>query len=230
MAAAAAAGQALVVWGGWDGHQPREVGELFQRVLIEEGFKVDLSDTLESFNDESQLSRLDLIGPVWTCGNLKPEQQNALCGSVRNAGVGIAGVHGGMGDAFRNNCEYQFMTGGQWVAHPGNDGVRYTVRIKDRAHPVTEGVSDFKVVSEQYYMHVDPGIKVLADTIFPAPGIDGPHVPNGEVAMPVLWTKMYGKGRVFYSSIGHQARTVAEEPHLTIMRRGFRWAAAGKPR
>ena len=220
--------KALIVWGGWDGHQPKEVGELFQRVLSEDGFTVELSASLEAFNDEAKLSQLDLIVPVWTCGVLKPEQQAALCAAVRKAGVGIAGCHGGMCDAFRNSCEYQFMTGGQWVAHPGNDSVRYTVRIKDRAHPITEGLNDFDVVSEQYYMHVDPGLKVLADTIFPVPGVDGPHVPNGQITMPVLWTKMYGKGRVFYSSIGHQTSTVAEEPHLSIMRRGFKWAAEGK--
>jgi type 1 glutamine amidotransferase len=133
-----------------------------------------------------------------------------------------------MCDAFRNACEYQFMTGGQWVAHPGSDGVRYTVNIKVQDHPITRGIKDFDVVSEQYYMHVDPGLKVLADTKFPTPGADGPHLPNGEIRMPVLWTKMYGKGRVFYSSVGHAAKTVEEEPHLTIMRRGFAWAAAGK--
>jgi type 1 glutamine amidotransferase len=222
------AGKALVVWGGWDGHQPKEVGELFRRVLSEDGFQVELSDTLEAFNDEAKLSQLDLIVPHWTCGQLKPEQQAALTGAVRKAGVGIAGCHGGMCDAFRNSCEYQFMTGGQWVSHPGNDQVRYTVRIKDRGHPVTEGIRDFEVHSEQYYMHVDPAVKVLADTVFPVPGVDGPHVPNGQVNMPVLWTKMYGKGRVFYSSIGHQVSNVQAEPHLAILRRGFKWAAEGK--
>lgn len=221
------AGKALIVWGGWDGHQPREVGELFRRVLGEDGFDVTLSDTLDAFNDESQLRQFSLIVPHWTMGNLTGEQQAALTGAVRS-GVGIAGCHGGMCDAFRTSCEYQFMTGGQWVAHPGNDGVRYTVRITDKAHPVTEGIADFDVVSEQYYLHVDPAIKVLADTRFPAPGVTGPHDGNGPVNMPVLWTKMYGQGRVFYSSIGHHAATVAAEPHLTIMRRGFRWAAAGK--
>jgi type 1 glutamine amidotransferase len=220
--------KALIVWGGWDGHQPKEVAEVFRRVLSEEGFDVEVSDTLDSFNDEAKLRQLDLIVPCWTAGQLKAEQQTALCAAVREDGVGIAGCHGGMCDAFRNSCEYQFMTGGQWVAHPGNDGVRYTVRITDKNHPVTNGIGDFEVASEQYYMHVDPGIKVLADTKFPVAGIDGPHVPNGETIMPVLWTKMYGKGRVFYSSLGHQASIVEAEPHLTIMRRGFKWAAAEK--
>lgn len=219
------AGQALIVWGGWDGHQPKEVSEIFRRVLSEDGFDVELSNTLDSFNDEQKLRQLDLIVPVWTFGSLSNDQQNALCAAVRDGGVGIAGCHGGMCDAFRTSCEYQFMTGGQWVAHPGNDGVRYTVNIRVNDHPVTRGIESFEVASEQYYMHVDPGIKVLADTIFPAPGADGPHVPNGRTVMPVLWTKMYGKGRVFYSSLGHSAAIVEAEPHLTIMRRGFRWAA-----
>jgi len=211
----------LIVWGGWDGHQPKEVGELFRRVLSEEGFQVEVSDSLDAFNEEARLSQLDLIVPVWTCGNLKPEQQAALCGAVRKGGVGIAGCHGGMGDAFRNNCEYQFMTGGQWVAHPGNDTVRYTVNIRSSASPITTGITDFEVTSEQYYMHVDPAIEVLATTTFTgehAPWIDG-------VVMPVVWKKSYGAGRVFYSSLGHRAYELDVPEIRTLMTRGMLWAA-----
>jgi hypothetical protein len=128
-----------------------------------------------------------------------------------------------MCDSFRDATEWQFMTGGQWVAHPGNDRVKYTVHITENSHPITEGIADFEVRSEQYYMHVDPANKVLATTRFPT--ADGPHVPNGIVDMPVVWTKLYGKGRVFYSSVGHTAAIVEAEPHLTILRRGCRWAA-----
>jgi type 1 glutamine amidotransferase len=218
------AGNALIVWGGWDGHQPEQVAEVFRGILAEDGFAVEVSSSLDSFNDQAKLAALDLIVPCWTAGVLKPEQQAALCGAVKG-GVGIAGAHGGMCDAFRNSCEYQFMTGGQWVAHPGNDGVKYIVEIKIKDHPITKGVSDFQVSSEQYYMHVDPGIKVLASTKFPTPGADGPHVPNGQIDMPVIWTKMYGKGRVFYHSIGHAASLLSDEPIKTITRRGFLWAA-----
>ncbi|MEO6435012.1 MAG: ThuA domain-containing protein, partial [Tepidisphaeraceae bacterium] len=196
----------------------------FRGVLAEAGFDVEMSETLESFSDEAKLKALDLIVPCWTCGTLKPEQQASLCGAVKS-GVGIAGVHGGMCDAFRNSCEYQFMTGGQWVAHPGNDGVKYTVRITEKDHPIMKGIDDFEVKSEQYYLHVDPGIKVLATMRFPAAGVTGPHDPNGPVEMPTVWTKMYGKGRVFYDALGHQADIVAAEPNRTIMGRGFLWAA-----
>lgn len=213
--------RALIVWGGWEGHQPREVADIFQRVLREDGFEVEVSDTLDAFKDRA-VGELSLIVPVWTMGRITPEQLDPVTKAVAG-GVGIAGCHGGMCDAFRDAPEWQFMTGGQWVAHPGNDGVKYRVRILTRDHPVTSGLDDFEVASEQYYMHVDPAVKVLATTRFPV--ADGPHVPNGPVEMPVVWTKLYGKGRVFYSSLGHQADIVAMKPCLTLMRRGFSWAA-----
>ena len=214
--------KALIVWGGWDGHQPKEVAEIFDRVLKEEGFATEVSDTLDSFKDESKLLGLSLIVPVWTMGQITPEQVNPVLKAVKS-GVGMAGCHGGMCDSFRLNTEWQFLTGGQWVAHPGNDGVRYTVNIREKNNPIMEGIKDFEVASEQYYMHVDPAIKVLATTRFPI--ADGPHVGNGPVDMPVVWTKVYGQGRVFYSSLGHDVKVVESEPHLTIMRRGFNWAA-----
>ena len=214
--------QALIVWGGWDGHEPRQVAEIFRRVLADDGFTVDVSDTLDAFADEAKLRKLNLIVPVWTMGKISNEQQNAVCAAVRS-GVGIAGCHGGMCDAFRECAEWQFMTGGQWVAHPGNDGVKYTVHIGPTKSPITERLKDFDVSSEQYYMHVDPAVRVLASTRFPT--ADGPHVGNGNVDMPVVWTKLYGSGRVFYNSLGHHADIVESEPCLTIMRRGFQWAA-----
>jgi type 1 glutamine amidotransferase len=214
--------KALILQGGWDGHQPKQVAEIFERVLREEGFETEVSDTLDSFKDEAKVMALSLIVPCWTMGTLTAEQANPVIKAVAN-GTGVAGCHGGMCDAFRSHTEWQFITGGQWVAHPGNDNTHYTVKITDKSHPITQGINDFAVSSEQYYMHIDPAIKVLATTRFPV--ADGPHAPNGAVEMPVLWTKLYGKGKVFYSSLGHNKNVVEMEPHLTLMRRGFLWAA-----
>ena len=217
--------KALIVWGGWDGHQPREVAEIFRDVLTKENFDVEMSDTLDAFLDAEKLRRLSLIVPVWTMGKITNEQVKPVLEAVQ-AGVGIAGCHGGMCDSFRENTEWQFMTGGQWVAHPGNDGVRYRVHFTDSVSSITKGLTDFDVVSEQYYLHVDPAVTVLATTRFPV--ADGPHVANGPVDMPVVWTKRFGAGRVFYCSLGHQANIV-EMPQVTeLMRRGFLWAAAGQ--
>ncbi len=216
--------RALIVWGGWSGHQPEAVAELIKRTLELNEFEVGVSDSLSVFDDGESLRDLDLIVPVWTMGKITKEQCNALTEAVKG-GVGIAGCHGGMCDAFREASEYQFMTGGQWVSHPGNDGVEYTVRITDHQHVITTGCTDFVVKSEQYYMHVDPSNHVLGTTRFPAPGTEGPHIPNGEVDMPVFWTRFYGSGKVFYSSLGHTAEVVAIPEHLKILERGLLWAA-----
>jgi type 1 glutamine amidotransferase len=214
--------KALIVYGGWDGHQPEQVAKVLESALIAEGFDVELSDTLDTFADAEKLLALSLIVPHWTMGKAHAAQINPVLAAV-SAGVGLAGCHGGMCDAFREHTDWHFLTGGQWVAHPGDDGLKYTVRITDKSHEITAGIDDFEVCTEHYYMHVDPAVKVLATTRFPV--APGPHEPNGPVEMPVLWTKQYGKGRVFYDALGHTAKVVQSEPNLTIMRRGFRWAA-----
>ncbi|HVS70319.1 MAG TPA: ThuA domain-containing protein [Phycisphaerae bacterium] len=217
---------ALIVHGGWKGHQPAEVAGIFAEMLRGDGFSVKLADTLDAFATEP-LAELDLIVPLWTMGKIAPEQANPLLAAVRDGGVGLAGCHGGMCDAFRENTDYQFMTGGQWVAHPGNDTVTYPVQISDRTHEITAGIDDFSITSEQYYLHVDPAVRVLATTPFPiAPG---PHTPNGPVNMPQVWTKFYGKGRVFYNALGHQAAIFTHPAAAELMRRGFRWAARKNP-
>ena len=157
-------------------------------------------------------------------GKITQEQLQPVLAAVES-GVGLAGCHGGMCDAFRESTDWQFMTGSQWVAHPGNDGVEYMVYIKRGSSPIVEGIPDFKVASEQYYIHVDPAVEVLATTIFPAPGTSGPHTANGPVEVPVMYTKRWGKGRVFYSSLGHHADIFDIPEALETMRRGFLWAA-----
>ena len=171
--------KALIVWGGWDGHQPEEVGEIFHQELSKAGFDVEVSDTLDAYLDEDKLKALTLIVPVWTMGRITNEQLNPLLEAVKS-GVGIGGVHGGMCDSFREATEYQFMTGGQWVAHPGNDGVAYTVKITQPDHFIMKGIpAEFPISSEQYYMHTDPANNVLATTKFPT--AEGPHVPERRV-------------------------------------------------
>ena len=214
---------ALIVWGGWDGHEPEQVAGIFAEELGKKGFEVEVSNTLDAFTDVDKLKSLSLIVPVWTMGQIKGEQLGPLLEAVRS-GVGIGGCHGGMCDSFRNETEYQFMTGGQWVSHPGNDGVDYTVRITQPDHFITQGsVPEFAVKSEQYYMHTDPANNVLAVTPFPV--ADGPHIKNGPFDMPVVWTKYYGEGRVYYNALGHHADIVAQAEVLPLMVRGLLWAA-----
>ncbi|MBE5732822.1 MAG: hypothetical protein E7353_07320 [Clostridiales bacterium] len=212
--------RALIVYGGWAGHDPEGIANLFEEMLSNEGICVDKSDSLDSFLGD--LSVYDLIVPVWTMGTLPSEAEKNIMEAVKN-GTGIAGCHGGMCDAFRNSTGWQFMTGAQWVAHPGNSTVTYTVNITDENSPLTKGIDDFEVTSEQYYIHIDPAIKIYATTNFPI--ADGPHTSNGKVSVPVVFTKTWGKGKIYYNSLGHTAQIFKDIPKAKeLMRRGFLFA------
>ena len=208
-----------MVWGGWAGHEPFQCVQLFAPMLEQAGFEVTISDSLDAYLDADKLRTYDLIAQVVTMSTITREQEKGLLDAIA-AGTGFAGWHGGMCDAFRNSTDYQFMTGGQWVAHPGNI-IDYRVNITDRSDPVMAGLDDFNMHSEQYYMHVDPSNQVLATTTF-----NGEHCPwiDG-VVMPVVWKRRWGAGRVFYSSLGHVAADFNVPEACEITRRGFLWAA-----
>ncbi len=211
--------KALVVWGGWEGHEPKECTDIFAPWLTQQGFQVTVSPSLDSYLDASLMDSLQLIVPAWTMGTISPEQEKGLLAAVQR-GVGIAGWHGGMGDSFRSSTEYQYMVGGQWVAHPGGV-IHYGVHISNRTDRITAGLSDFEMVSEQYYMHVDPSNEVLATTTFN--GAVNPWIQG--TVIPVAWKRHYGKGRVFYCSLGHVAKDFDVPEARTIVQRGMLWAA-----
>jgi len=218
--------QAFIFWGGWDGHEPKKVAKRFEGILKNEGFAVTVSDNDKELADLVFLKRMDLIVPVCTGGDIKSELTKNVAIAV-GSGVGLAGCHGGMCDAFRNDVEWQFMTGGQWVSHPGGDGVEYTVNLIPGSDPLVDGLSDFVIRSEHYYLHTDPANKVLATTRFP--NINYYHSANPPVDMPVVWTRMWGCGRVFYNSLGHHDDVFDQDfAAQELMRRGMLWAAEGK--
>ncbi len=211
--------EALIVWGGWSGHEPEQGAKIIGDMLREAGFEVYLKTSTEAFADPA-LKDLSLIVPIMTMSKIEKEEVANLTAAVRS-GVGLAGYHGGMCDAFRDVPEYQFMCGGQWVAHPGNV-IDYRVDITRPDDPIMEGIGSFEYHSEQYYMHVDPSNEVLAATTF-----SGAHAPwiDGAV-MPVVWKRRHGAGRVFYSSLGHVASEFRVPEMRTILQRGMLWAAA----
>jgi type 1 glutamine amidotransferase len=211
--------KAVIVWGGWEGHEPKQCVDVFAPILEEEGFEVTISDTLDTYKDQDLMLAQDLIVPTWTMGTIADDQEKGLLAAIES-GVGVAGWHGCMGDSFRNNTNYQFMVGGQWVAHP--DGIiEYTVNITSD-DPIVAGLGDFQMHSEQYYMHTDPGNEVLATTVLA--GIESSSWVNGTV-MPVVWKRPWGKGRVFYSSLGHVAVDFDVPEAREIQRRGMLWAS-----
>jgi type 1 glutamine amidotransferase len=216
----------LIVQGGWDGHEPQLVSRRCKKLLDKNGYSCEISDTLDSLADLDALKSLELIVACWTMGEIDRDYAINIAKAV-GCGVGIAGCHGGMCDSFRQNTEWQFITGGQWVSHPGGDGVEYTVNICKGSSPIVEGLEDFTVKSEHYYLHVDPAVEVLATTRFPT--VSYYHISNKAVDMPVAWTKFWGNGRVFYTSLGHHDDVFDNSPAAEVMfERGMLWAAEGK--
>lgn len=212
----------LMVWGGWNGHYPKELTAKVKAYLDSEGAIVTVSDSLGVYTNKKIMGDADLIFQLWTMGKITGPQEKGLLEAVKN-GAGLAGTHGGLGDSFRENTEYQFMVGGQWVAHPGGV-INYSVQITDKKDPVTKGLKGFDVKSEQYFMHVDPNVKVLATTTFS--GEHGDWITGAVI--PVVWKKTYGKGRVFYISLGHTPADFDIPEAFEMLKRGIRWASGSK--
>jgi uncharacterized protein len=210
--------RALILWGGAEFHEPEATSERFAGLLQGHGYEVECTDSPAVLDQASLLEQIDLIVVNMTMGEITDAQEHGLLAAIR-AGTGLAGWHGGLADAFRTRTEYQFAVGGQWVAHPG-DIVDYTVTVTRPDDPIMDGIGDFAVRSEQYYLHVDPANEVLATTTFSgdhAPWIDG-------VVMPVAWKKRYGAGKVFYCSLGHDNAVFDIPEAATIVERGMLWA------
>jgi len=208
----------LLVYGGWDGHQPKEFKDLLLPWLEEQGFEVVVSNSLSIYADKEKMTSFDLIIQSWTMGEITKEEETGLIEAIKN-GAGLAGCHGGIGDSFRSNTNFLFMVGGQFAAHPGGQ-IDFQVNIEKDSDPIVKGLSDFSIHSEQYYMLVDPGVEVLASTTF-----SGEHVSWVDgVKMPVIWKKKFGKGKVFYSSLGHSVKDFEVPEVMETMKRGILWA------
>lgn len=211
--------QALFVVGGWEGHQPAQCAERVAKELEPHGITSEVAESLVVLDDAPRLSTFDVVVPCWTQGTISGEQIRGLMDAVAG-GVGLAGWHGGMGDAFRDSPRFQFMVGGQWAAHPGGH-IDFRVSFSDPGHPITHGLEEFTLESEQYFMHVDPANHVLATTV-----VSGQSFPwLGGCLMPVAWIRPWWAGRVFYTSVGHNLADF-ELPVVTeLIARGVRWAA-----
>jgi len=208
---------ALIVYGGLASHEPRGTSELVARMLSDEGFTVTLSESLDTFCDAEALRTFDLIVPNWSVDTITDDQANGLVQAVE-AGVNLACWHGGL--TTLKHAATSMLIGGQFLTHPGGI-IDYPVHITAHDDPITAGLDDFVMHSEQYYMHVDPANTVLATTTF-----SGEHLAwIARTVMPVVWTRQWGQGRIFYSALGHNVADF-EIPQVTeLLRRGMRWAA-----
>lgn len=207
----------LIVWGGYKPHQPKLFTKNISNWLKKQKANISESNDLSAYSNYDSLIKFDLIIQSVTMMKLTRNQEKNLTRAVKN-GVGIAGTHGGLGDSFRTNTGYQFMIGGQFVQHPGG---KVNFNVKMLKNELTKGLKDFNIYSEQYYLHYDPNIEILATTKFNADPY--PWIKN--VVMPVAWKKKYGSGKVFYISIGHDPNEFLKYTEgWELLKRGIKWA------
>jgi len=226
--------RALVVRGGWDGHMPVETTNAFIPFLQEHGFEVRVENGTAIYRDAASLAAVDLIVQINTMSTIQPDELAGLQRAVIN-GTGLAGWHGGIADAYRDSPDYLHMIGGQFAHHAGKDPaertggqednyIPYTVHITElgKRHPITQGIDDFELVTEQYWVLSDEYNDVLATTTQAVRPWDAWNRP---VTAPAIWTRQWGAGRIFVSAPGHRLEIVENPNVKTIIERGLLWAA-----
>ncbi|NQX13469.1 ThuA domain-containing protein [Microbacteriaceae bacterium VKM Ac-2855] len=224
---------ALIVRGGWDGHSPVEATEVFLPFLHEQGYDVRIEESTAVYADAAALAATDLIVQSVTMSTIEPAELAGLTAAVI-AGTGLVGWHGGIADSFRNSSDYLHLVGGQFATHPGthpderhgdasDNFLPYTVSITEagHAHPITTGLEDFELVTEQYWVLHDDLIDVLATTTHPAPAW---HPWTRPVTSPAVWTRQWGAGRIVVATPGHTPEILRDENVRTIVERGMLWA------
>ncbi len=225
---------ALVVRGGWDGHQPVEATELFIPFLKDNGYDVRIEESTKIYADAEYLAGVDLIMQCMTMTTIEKDEFEGLRTAVEN-GTGMAGWHGGIADSYRNTSDYLHLIGGQFACHPGkhpdeltgeqpDNYIPYTVNMLPAAadHPITRGIGDFDLVTEQYWVLSDDYIDVLATTTQKVRDWDPWH---REVTSPAIWTRQWGQGRIFVATPGHNTEILQDSNVRTIIERGLLWAS-----
>ncbi|WP_344803184.1 ThuA domain-containing protein [Microlunatus ginsengisoli] len=227
--------RALVVRGGWEGHAPVQATDLFRPFLVEQGFEVRVEDSPAVYADAESMAELDVIVQCMTMSTIERDEFDGLRAAVE-AGTGLAGWHGGIADSYRNTSDYLHLIGGQFACHPpkpaeqriGGDPsdnfLHYTVNIRadQRDHPIVAGLADFELTTEQYWVLADDYIDVLATTTLEARPWDPWHRP---VTSPAVWTRDWGRGRIFVATPGHSLDVLQDPNVRTIIERGILWAS-----
>ncbi|MER8224614.1 ThuA domain-containing protein [Streptomyces sp. NPDC094143] len=225
--------RALVVRGGWEGHEPVKATELFLPFLRDNGYAVRVEESTDVYADTAEMARTDLVVQCVTMSQITPEQLAGLSAAVV-AGTGFTGWHGGIVDSFRSSADYLLLVGGQFATHPGKEPCErrgeaadnflpHTISLTEagRAHPVTAGIEDFDLHTEQYWVLHDDLVDVLATTTHPVRPWQPWHRP---VTSPAVWTRRWGAGRIVVTTPGHSIDVLEHPSVRTIIERGMLWA------
>jgi len=227
--------RALVVRGGWAGHEPVKATDLFIPFLRAHGFAVEVAASPAPYADPELMAATDLVVQCMTMATISDAEVAGLSAAVA-AGTGLAGWHGGIADAYRASADYLQLVGGQFAAHAARCGPgertgdqsdnyvphRITMTPAAADHPVTAGLADFELDTEQYWVLTDDYNEVLATTTTAIRPWAPWHRP---VTCPAVWTRRWGDGRVFVATPGHTVAILEETSVRTIVERGLLWAS-----
>ncbi|WP_322411254.1 ThuA domain-containing protein [Microbacterium invictum] len=226
--------RALIVRGGWEGHQPVAATDLFVPFLRAQGFAVRIEETNAVYADIDAMAETDLIVQSVTMSEISAEALRGLREAVA-AGTGLAGWHGGIADAYRGSSDYLQLIGGQFATHPSkaphdrvgdesDNFLRHTIEMTalGRDHEITRGIGDIDLVTEQYWVLHDDLNDVLATTTHP---VQPYHPWQRPITSPAVWTRLWGNGRVFVATPGHSVDVLQDARVRTVIERGMLWAA-----
>ncbi|WP_026923866.1 ThuA domain-containing protein [Glycomyces arizonensis] len=226
--------RALIVRGGWDGHHPVAATDSFIPFLTENGYEVRVENATAVYADAGYMASVDLVVQTNTMNTIERDELNGLRTAIEH-GTGMAGWHGGIADSYRSSSDYLQLIGGQFATHPtrapedelnGDETdcfTHYTVNIvpEKADHPIVKGIEDFELTTEQYWVLSDEYNEVLATTTIPVTDHHPWHAP---ITCPAVWTRLWGEGRIFVATPGHDMGVLADANVRTIIERGLLWA------
>ena len=226
--------RALVVRGGWDGHEPVQTTDSVIPFLERAGYDVRVEETTAVYADRDTMAAIDLIVQINTMTTIADAELAGLIKAVVD-GTGLAGWHGGIADSYRNSADYLQLIGGQFAHHAGiapedrvgeqsDNYLDFTVNIAPdrRDHPIVAGIDDFELHTEQYWVLSDAYNDVLATTEIVHRDFDAWH---HSFPSPVVWTRLWGAGRIFVCTAGHKLDVLDHPQVRTIVERGLLWAS-----
>ena len=192
------------------------------------GFEVDIVRDAALIHHTS-LARYDAV-VFYTTGELpmSDRQKRSLLDFVA-AGHGFVGIHSAT-DTFYEWPAYGELVGGYFDNHPWRQEVG--IRVEDASHPATRHLgAGFRIRDEIYqFRRWDRSrvhVLLSLDTTTVDPDAEGVHRTDGDFGL--AWTRAHGRGRMFYTALGHEPEVWRDSRFQRHLVEGIRWAMGQAP-
>lgn len=182
----------------------------FKNILTD--YIIDTFEDVQIFNSDKFFEYIAAI--FYSQGGELTNKQEMNILEFIKAGRGFIGLHGASA-SFKSHSKYFEMLGGRFIEHKRVKSFK-VINI-EKQHPITRGLEDFTVRDEPYRheFSMSKDIRILA--IGDYQDVDNPNLE------PIMWTKSYGEGRVFYCSLGHRTNSLKSPIFQKIIQRAVKW-------